>query len=416
MRALVLALILLWPGLAWAQSAFVDPADLQLEVLVEDLPDTVYVGEMVMITIRGTYRRHITREALSQPDLAGFNWSQLGTDTWTDQRIDGRKVKVMQRRMALYPTRPGALRIAPFRHVLTLTDASDDWFEHTISSDPVEITVAPRPAEAEDAWWFPVRRLEVSDQWSNAPDRLEPGDGVLRIIRIEALGATPEMIPPMPQLTSPSAMIFAHPEKRLVELTPYGPVTYAFWRWTVRPTNQTSTILEPLVLPYFDTTTRRMAEARITPQRVAYLAKEARAATAEPTPDPAPQAAARLPGWAEALLGVVVFALGAGLLMRGRGFQIVLRPANLHRGLWSLRGAARRGDAQGTRRAMRALLAEHDAPAARAILAELDGGVFAPKRPPLDLPPLARGFAQAWVQDRKRAGTKTKSGVAVAPL
>ena len=80
MRWLLAIVLVLAPTSAVADPTEVDPADLHLEVRLEE-PDAVpHIGEMVMITIRGVYRRHITRETLVQPSLNGFNWSQLGPD------------------------------------------------------------------------------------------------------------------------------------------------------------------------------------------------------------------------------------------------------------------------------------------------------------------------------------------------
>ncbi|PRY77166.1 oxygen tolerance protein BatD [Yoonia maritima] len=257
-----------WVVPVWAQTSTVDPDDLTLSVTVEPLPDPLMRQEMVLITIHGIYKRHITLESLEQPDFDGFNWMQLGQDHWFESLLDGRPVKNMRRRMAVFPDKTGTLEIGPFKHHLTLLDENNKWFEHTITSEPVTINVTPEPQS--DDWWFPVRGLRVSDDWSNAPDQLSKGEGVLRVIRISALGASPDMIPPMPELTSPSALIFAHPEKRLVDLTSRGPEAIAFWRWTVTPTNGHSAILEPITFSYFDTVAREMREVSIAPQRVAF--------------------------------------------------------------------------------------------------------------------------------------------------
>ncbi|WP_106744994.1 BatD family protein [Yoonia maritima] len=257
-----------WAVPVWAQTSTVDPNDLTLSVTVEPLPDPLMRQEMVLITIHGIYKRHITLESLEQPDFDGFNWMQLGQDHWFVSMLDGRPARNMRRRMAVFPDETGTLEIGPFKHHLTLLDENNKWFEHTITSEPVTIDVAPEPQN--DEWWFPVRGLRVSDDWSNAPDQLSEGEGVLRVIRISALGASPDMIPPMPELTSPSALIFAHPEKRLVDLTSRGPEAIAFWRWTVTPTNGHSAILEPIRFSYFDTVAREMREVSISPQRVAF--------------------------------------------------------------------------------------------------------------------------------------------------
>lgn len=352
MRVWLCIAFLLWPGLSLAQTREVRPSELSLEVVVEPTAQTPLAREMVLITIKGVYRRHITREQLIQPDLAGFNWTQLGDDRWRDERLDGEKVKTFSRRMAIFADQPGEITIGAFTHSLTLTDEGDAWFEHKVTSAPVTITVAPAPTD--DPWWFPLKSLKISDQWSNAPDQLVPGEGVLRVVRIEALGVTPEMIPPMPMLNSPSAMIFPHPEQRFVELSPQGPLSYAFWRWTIRPGNDTSTIVEPLSFDYFDTVNRVSRTVTISAQRVAYGA-----VVPDSPVDATAVQEARLPGWPVFLLGALIF--GGGLFYALTGWQVKGLDAlrrfamfdPLARDMWR---AARAGDLRQMRRAADAIL------------------------------------------------------------
>lgn len=387
-------LFLIWPALAFGQSSTVLQSELSLSVEVDASEATPFKGEMVLITITGTYRRHITRETLVQPSFEGFSWTQLGPDTWRDERLDGQPVKILKRRMAIYPDRAGDLTIGAFRHELTLTDEADEWFQHTITSDPVTITVDPAPATA--GWWFPARGLKITDQWSNAPDQLVPGEGVLRMVRIEAFGVTPELLPPMPTLTSPSAMIFPHPEKRLIDLTAQGPVSYAFWRWTIRPTNDTSTIVEPLSFEYFDTTDRVMREVTISAQRVAYgtLTGE----TVTPRFVPAAADPVRLVGWPAAVLGVMVFGFATGAGLWGRriiGVQALRRFALFDPLARQLRQAARAGDLSQTRRVSRALIKRDGASETRArLIRQLDRAVFDPARPAFDVTAYVRAFSR----------------------
>ena len=304
---LLLSLLMAWPGQSPAQTRSVDPADLRLNVFFEDMPATPFRQEMILLTIHGVYKRHITREKLVQPDFAGFSWMQLGEDYWYESMIDGLPVKNMRRRMAIFPDDSGTLEIGEFQHILTLLDEQNKWFEHTIASEPLKIDVAPEPVQ--DHWWFPVRGLTVSDDWSNAPDQLKEGEGVLRVVRLSALGASPDMLPPMPELRSPSALIFPHPEKRLVELTPDGPRAVSFWRWTVTPTNGRSALLEPLEFAYFDTQHRKDRKVTISVQRVAF-GDVVNAETERP--EPVQASAQPNPGLN---LVVVLLGFGASLLL-----------------------------------------------------------------------------------------------------
>lgn len=289
----------------------VAPDDVHLRVFLNDGMVTPYHQELVLLTIEGTYRRRIATEQIEQPPLTGFNWMQLGEDYWWDDRENGVQVKKFRRRMALFPDQVGELEIGPFTHHLNLFDENDDWFEYSEQSEPITLDVKPIPELAEGEWWLPLRSLEISDQWSNAPDQLDPGEGVLRVIRIEATGVSPEMIPPMPDMTSPSGGVFPHPEKRLVDLTPDGPVTLAFWRWTIQPLNGRSAVVEPIELAYFDTTTRRHEVATITANRVAF--RDEGAAVEKVFP-----AYALRSGLHWIVLGAVLVGAAAGLWTRRR--------------------------------------------------------------------------------------------------
>ena len=384
-----------WAVPVWAQTSTVDPDDLTLSVTVEPLPDPLMRQEMVLITIHGIYKRHITLESLEQPDFEGFNWMQLGQDHWFESLLDGRPVKNMRRRMAVFPDETGTLEIGPFKHHLTLLDENNKWFEHTITSEPVTINVTPEPQS--DDWWFPVRGLRVSDDWSNAPDQLSEGEGVLRVIRISALGASPDMIPPMPEMTSPSALIFAHPEKRLVDLTSRGPEAIAFWRWTVTPTNGHSAILEPITFSYFDTVAREMREVSISPQRIAYgdvvgaPAPETEVPTGRNLPHPI----------LLVIAGVFSFVIGMLSVMHGKAFSMTSFYGQVNRWklLWQFRLAVWRND----KAAIRSLAHQIDrlyepSVARRKLLLELDNQLFG--RSAGDSVPLNFGF-----QFRKSLGS-----------
>lgn len=398
MIARLALLFVLTCGNAVAQSRDVDPRDLGLRVVIENGDVVPYQQEMVLITIHGVYRRHITNEKLEQPDFDGFNWMQLGQDDWFESRVDGRSVKNFRRRMAVFPERPGTLRIGAFVHHLTLTDENDDWFPHDVRSDPFTIEVAPAPEVK--GWWFPTRRLEISDRWSNPPDQLGEGEGVLRVIQLRAVGAAPEMLPPMPELKSPSAMIFAHPEKRLVELSPEGPVAHAYWRWTIRPTNATSAIVEPIELEYFDTANRQSHDVTISAQRIAMAVSDA-------TPQQEPAESAVLhPGAIVAGAGIA-FLAGLLILLQGRRIDAMGGLARMplfdpyRRLLWR---AANRGDPGALRRAAVAMLRRDGSdPARRRLLAEFDVALFDSSDKTPDLRRFARQFAGKGAESVRRS-------------
>lgn len=372
-------LIALWSVEARSQTSQVFDGELELAVTVAETGATPFVGELVMVTIEGTYRRHITREKLLPVTINEFSWSQLGEDIWFDRVENGKKVKAFRRRMALFPDRAGRLEIPSFTHRLTLLDEANKWFEHDISSPPISVEVLPKPDF--DGWWLPVRSLRISDVWSNAPDQLGEGEGVLRVIRVEAAGVSPDFLPPMPELTSPSAMIFRHPEQRLVELSPEGPVAIAFWRWTIRPKNQPSAILEPLHLDYFDTVNRVARRATISPQRIAYAET-----VLEPVGLVPPEGRDRS-SLALAITALAILLGCGGLLLMRRGLNgtELLRRMGFEPNRKRLAKAVRAGDVGSARDAARAIFQQTGREAVAEHIADLDQNVFGPNPRPPDL-------------------------------
>lgn len=245
------------------------PGDVTLRVEIEEREHTPFVSELVLISVHGSYRLPITLERLEQPSLEGFNWMQLGEDLWYITSDRGQEVVNFQRRVALFPQSPGRLKVGGFTHHLSLLSRSGHRFEHTVTSEPVEIEV--RAHETAGEWWFPVDGIHVTDNWSNAPERLQPGEGALRIVTLTVSGIEPERVPPMPEMTAAGAHVFAHPEKRIVTLRPQGPLTRIFWRWTIRPSGDTAGFTNPVTVPYFDTATQEAKSFSLSAQRVAYL-------------------------------------------------------------------------------------------------------------------------------------------------
>jgi hypothetical protein len=190
----------------------------------------------------------------------------------------------------------------------------------------------------------------------------------------------------MPELTSPSGHIFPHPERRLVSLSPEGPISIAFWRWTIKPEGP-SAILEPIEFSFFDTRERVMRDVVISPQRVAMA------------PGPAPVAASAPPegGSLHRASGLTALAAGAIAGVAAMGWRRTGRPADWRelRQAFSARRnlarAARSGDLPAFRRAAHRMAATMPADQRRPeVLAEIDAALFVKEAATPDLRDLRR--------------------------
>lgn len=386
MRWFLLFVAFIAPQVALAEIA---DDDVRLELVLEDREHPPHVGEMILLSIRGTYKVPVVRENLRQSTLAGFDWMQLGEDRWFKAREDGFEVLKFERRMALFPQEDGPLTIDPFTHDLELLSGNQTIAFQKVS-DTVTLTTVPQPQS--EVWWFPVRKLEVSDQWSNQPEMLDPGAAALRVVSLTIEGTAPQRIPPMPVLTGAGAFIFPHPEHRIVALGPNGPVTRVFWRWTIRPKKGSAGYLNPVDLTYFDAEARQAETIKLAAQRVAYaggpqnvVAQDNQTISAAPSDQSNAPSRTNLPTWVIWLAVAFGFFAGVGLILWhwGRAVLAVPRWLRADPDRKALRKAVKSGDTKATWIAARRVLKGRAWPKS---LRQLDAALFSDR----DMPDLKR--------------------------
>ncbi|RAP41922.1 hypothetical protein BYZ73_08200 [Rhodovulum viride] len=351
-RLLVLLLLIALP--AHAQDRAQDRDAPRLELILDPRAVAPFEGEMVLATLRGIYRQVITREEVKLRPMTDFDWVRLGQDRWKEERIDGRPARVFERRIAFYPRRAGALRILPVAHALEVLGPDGGRKTVTVRSAPVALNVRPKPATGTDRW-LPLRALEISDSWDVDPARLADGQGATRRVVLRAFGATPERMPPQPDLRQPWLIVFAPPEERDFQVTPEGPVATVVWTWHLRPVTGEPGVIPAITLPWFDTGDRTARSATIPAAPIGYASFSASAGPRARPVGP--------PGWAFwGLAGLSALATAA-LATRGRSpaGRLAVRMGRRWRRRAleiRLRRQVRAGDAVGARRNAARLLDE----------------------------------------------------------
>jgi hypothetical protein len=345
------------------------------------------VGEMIPVTIRGEYTRRIALETLTFPDSDDYDWMQLNRDAWRDERVDGRAVKVLERRIALFPRRAGSITIGPVTHHLTLIDGTNGGRETLdLRAEPLTVQVAPFPAESAP---LAARSLTVEDTLSTSPGKLQDGESLIRRVTLHAYGTLPHLLPPRPAIREPWLISFTAPEVRKMKPSPEGPETTIVWEWHLRPKTGEPGVLPPIDIPWFDTTARRMKTAEIPAVPFGYASFAANRAGADRLPGVQLAIACSL--FAAGLLTGLAFAL-TGLSPR-KGAEILKhlkRYSPIDPTRSALRSAARTGDLLALRAAAERYLARRRAlglPEQNDATKELDREIFAKRTLPSTFDP-----------------------------
>lgn len=229
-----------------------------LRLLVPEMRPVV--SEMIPLTIRGEYTRQIALETLTFPGSEDYDWMQLSRDQWRDEEIEGRTVRVFERRIGIFPRHAGALTIGPVAHHLTVVGGNNRREPLEVTAPPVTLTVAPFPAESSP---LSARGLLVEDELSAAPGALRDGETLVRRVTLKADGTLPHLLPTRPAMREPWLITFAAPERREMQPTADGPLTSVTWEWHLRPKTGEPGVLPAVAIAWFDTTSRQMRSAEI---------------------------------------------------------------------------------------------------------------------------------------------------------
>ena len=269
---MLLALFCLLAPARAATGTPLDPSIGKVEVTLDLPKDKPYVGEMIMLRMRSFIRAYIVLDEVRQPPLVDFDVQQLGRDKPIEAMVDGFQVQGIERDLAIFPQQSGRLIIPPFvRHV---TVANDDGTrsEGEFASKPVYVDIqnfqATNPA---DAWWLPVKSLTLTDTWSPEPDEIPHGNLTRRTIKVEAVGMTADRLPPAPEMRAPGIIAFRGPVERETTITEDGPIAQATYQFDLRPATGAPARLPEIVIPWFDTSERRMRQTALPERWVAYL-------------------------------------------------------------------------------------------------------------------------------------------------
>ena len=176
------------------------PGEADVFVTSEVDVDETYVQAQVLYRIR-IYRAVATRQpALREPTITGAEAlvELAGDERQYEAVLNGRPYNVIERVIALYPQESGEIQISPARFEARVLRDGRITGRKIFESEAHSVNVLPIPAPPDDfpnAAWLPARDVQLSEEWSRAPDELEAGEPMTRIVTLSALGQIETQLP-----------------------------------------------------------------------------------------------------------------------------------------------------------------------------------------------------------------------------
>lgn len=241
------------------------PVFIEVEVAPADSPH--YVHAQLGLIVRVFYQQNLTEAAISQPEPSPASVRLLDEVPFQAER-NGIRYRVLERHYAIFPERSGELLIPPLQLSGRLVERrSDRLWQPTVrgrrinaQSEPIQLTIQPRPASFTGDSWRPARKLELAQHISSG-DSLRVGEPVTRTVIIDVVGLEENMItePAWPDI--PNARVYPDQPQGISRDDGQWVLGHKEFRYAVVPEQEGELILPELKVHWWDTVNDRRQTA-----------------------------------------------------------------------------------------------------------------------------------------------------------
>lgn len=187
-------------------------ADELLLLETELSSERVVAQEQLLFKVRLLRRVDLFEGQLNEPKPTGVSAvvKKLGDDRSYETRRNGQLYQVIERAYAIFPLGSGLMLIPPLQFdgkIPTARSRFDPFGQQgqrvRRTSPPLQVEVAPLPADLGHRPWIPATALALRDDWQQQPPNLVVGEPATRTLRLNANGVQatqlPELKPGVPE-------------------------------------------------------------------------------------------------------------------------------------------------------------------------------------------------------------------------
>lgn len=213
----------------------------------------VYVQEQLILTVRLFFRGNLIGGELSAPQHPNAIIETLGKQREYSRDRDGVRYRVVERRYALFPQKPGPLNLPAIRFEGQARDTDGTLKFLRDSANLFEVPVKDVPAEFSGSTWLPATSLTLAEAGMPPTLNLKTGDNVTRTLSLQAIGLPSEALPPLPASVPDGLRSYPEEPQRNTSVGPDGITSTLTQTRALVPVEAGKLLLPAIRIPWWDT-------------------------------------------------------------------------------------------------------------------------------------------------------------------
>ncbi|WP_105200715.1 BatD family protein [Pseudoalteromonas sp. T1lg10] len=241
-------------------------------IKTELTPASLYVQQAAIYTVKLYVGVDLIDAAMSAPAMGDANVAQLGRDSESQEVIDGRRYRVIQREYLIQPQKSGTFELqAPvfegkvrvnYRPVAISARGTDQL-----------VDIKPTPAQYSGAW-LPSELVDLSEQWQGLEQEVKVGTPITRTLTLTALNVTKEQLPDLTSTDIEAVRSYADQSERTHVVRNGRIIAQTKTSIAYVPQKPGTYTLPAISINWFNTVTGREQVASVPEQKITVVAAD----------------------------------------------------------------------------------------------------------------------------------------------
>lgn len=240
----------------------------------------IYVQQLVTLTVKLHVGVQLQRGSLSEPSLKGATIEQVGKDQESDNIINGKRYRVIERTYAITPESSGELTLVTpmFSGDIMVQSKRRSGFLSFGETKPVnvlsdELTLNVRPIPESyptnsNNSWLPSELLTLHQEWQPDPKEFKVGEPITRTITLTAAGLGKAQLPKIIMKAPMGLKIYPDQAELHSNLTKERLISQKRQNFALVASHAGEYVLPKMTIAWWNTVTNKYQQAILPEQKI----------------------------------------------------------------------------------------------------------------------------------------------------
>ena len=239
----------------------------------------LYVQQQITLTVKLHFAAELKRGSLTEPTLTGANILQIGKDKESENIINGKRYRIIERIYAISPQKSGdvILKSPIFSGEIMMPSTRRSNFLSFADTKPVSVigddialTIKAIPTEITGAW-LPSELLALHQEWQPKPSKFKVGEPITRTITLTAAGLSEEQLPEVTMEVPQGLKVYPDQPELHTGLNNERLVSQKVINFAIVASQAGEYQLPEITIPWWNTVTNKAELAKIPGQKISVL-------------------------------------------------------------------------------------------------------------------------------------------------